>query len=257
MGFDYDTWYEKNKDKRNAARRKRYSEDQAYRERVLSETREARRQEREKRRAERSKERKASKVVVTGGWKEFKIETDEGEVTAVTIGALARSIGCSIKALRDWEGKEYIPETPYRSARGDRLYTPKMVLHIKATVEEQGLNEGTRPSRRYHTKKKIKYGKDKPVEVVLFRAGTFAKLVGRNISSVLQMEKRGVLPETPFRSGGKKVKQRLYTYDMIEAARKVFEKWDGVEEVDWKKFEREIRKAWKEQGVFRAKILSE
>lgn len=253
MGFDYSFWYECNKDKRNAARRKRYEEDAEYREKLLAQTREARRLEREKRRAERKQERKASKVVVTGGWKEFKIETRKGEVTAVTIGALARSIGCSIKALRDWERKGYIPETSHRSARGDRLYTPQMVLAIKAKVEKQGLDEATRPSRRYHTKKKIKYVGSKPVEVILFRAGTFAKLVGRNISSVLQMEKRGVLPETPFRSGG----QRLYTYEMIEAARKVFEKWGGVEDIDWKKFEGEIRKAWKEQGVFRAKILSD
>lgn len=257
MGFDYKKWYAENKAARNAARRKRYNEDEEYREKVLSETRDKRRDERAKRRAERRQERKASKVVVTGRWKEFKVETSKGEVTAVTIGALARAIGCSIKALRDWEGRGYIPETPYRSARGDRLYTPDMVLKIKAKVEKQGLSEGTRPSRRYYTSKMIKYGRDKPVEVVLFRAGTFARLVGRNISSVLQMEKRGALPETPFRCGGEKVKQRLYTHEMIEAAQEVFQKWEGVEEVDWDEFRSEIKKAWEQQGVYRAKIVSE
>lgn len=187
---------------------------------------------------------------VTGRWKEFKVKTKQGMVTAVTIGALARSVGCSIKTLRDWERKKLIPKTKHESARGDRLYTPGQVLHIKQLAEERGLLENTRPSRRYYTKKWIKYGKMKPVEVVLFRVGTFAKLVGRNISSILQMENRSALPETPFRSGD----QRLYTYDMIVAARDVFVKWEDTENVDWIKFGLEIRRAWTKQKVFNAEI---
>jgi len=252
MGFDYDIWYERNKEKRNAARRKKYAEDEDYREQVLSNTREIRRKQREERREERKAERKATRVNVTGRWKEFKIKTKQGEVTAVTIGALARSVGCSIKTLRDWERKKLIPKTRHRSKRGDRLYTPEQVLHIKELAEERGLLESTRPTRRFHTQKTVQYRTGKPVQTVMFRVGTFAKIVGRNISSILQMEKRGALPETPFRSGG----QRLYTHAMIVSARLVFMKWEGVEEINWDKFESEIRKEWTRQKVFDAEIMS-
>jgi len=100
-GFDWDAWYEKNKQRLSEKRAKRYREDSAYRAAAL----------------ERSRHQRAGKkphVVAS---------------TDVSFSQAAVAIGVSIWTLREWRRKNYFPEPLRRN--GQLWFSPEQVERLR------------------------------------------------------------------------------------------------------------------------------
>jgi DNA-binding transcriptional MerR regulator len=105
--FDYKTWWEKNKEERNAIRRAKYRQDPRYRE-----------TQKERFRAHYLETRQNiepvdRRTVVSGAGRLY-----------VTIGRVARLIGRQTNSIRRYHKMGVIPEPRFYDARGWRLYTP-------------------------------------------------------------------------------------------------------------------------------------
>jgi DNA-binding transcriptional MerR regulator len=250
MPFDFDKWYEDNRERWNSARRNRYQNDPDYRKRVLAQNQASR----EKRRCEQGidaqAQAQAQKTDPGEAWMEY--EDAEGQIW-LTIGALARALGKSVKTLRLWESKGWIPEATQRTGKGERLYTPEQILAIR----ERLLKEGRVGQRGIQTKTKSYVKVLRVAEenrpAVLFRVSALAQAAGRSTSIVLQHESKGRFPETPLRAKGG---QRLYTAEMIEAAVTAY-KWLDDQPVPkpWEKFYAKVKTGWDKLGLNDAVVM--
>jgi len=127
MSFDFKTWYAKNKEDFNAKRRARYANDPEYRAKQRARTEEWKARQRELRRAERGDAPRTRDRTIM-------VECAGGKVAMHTIGVFSERVGKSIVTLRSWERKGFLPESPFRSSRGDRLYTDAMIDVVAGIV---------------------------------------------------------------------------------------------------------------------------
>lgn len=125
----FDKWYEKNKDKVSERRKKRYEQDDEYREKRLAEAR--RHYWLKKRRAQPISLEPVDKeefppddtltIVIT-----HPKDIRKGMAVEVPVyrpGTVARLVKRSVQTIRLWGLKGYIPEVLYRAPGGARLYT--------------------------------------------------------------------------------------------------------------------------------------
>ena len=258
-------WYSKNGNTLNQSRRDRYKTDKEYRDAVLDRNRKARQKRREDTVKERAQERKASRLRVgSRSWKtvEMQVKDDDGNVSTVklfTIGALARSIGRSVQAVRLWERQKLLPEPTMRNEKGDRLYTAEDVETVRQVMEAQGKLPETLIRSRPAPKgivRKVQLDDGTVETLTLFRVGVLAEALQRTVVTVEILESKGHLPVTPFRASG--TKYRLYTLPMIEAVKKAFEARGGeIRGADeWKAFADDVRGAWQTLKVLKAQLLA-
>jgi DNA-binding transcriptional MerR regulator len=253
----FQEWYEDNCDELNKRRRERYAEDPEYRKRVQRWNRDARARRRKEAEKEERKAKQAVKIQTSGAWKTVEVEVDGVKVRMFTIGALAKATGKGISTIRVWERNGVLPETPYRSKKGDRLYTLEMVESIQAALRKAGklniavLKEKKQPA---HVERKVYFKGKGPVRMRLYKVGTLAKAVNRTVVALTQMEKRGVLPKTPLVSSS--LKYRLYTLDMIEVVQAAFDRRGGVVrgKSEWEDFYDEIVDGWTRLGIMDARL---
>jgi DNA-binding transcriptional MerR regulator len=257
----FQQWYSDNKENYNALRKRRYKEDPAYRAMVQERNRQSRERQRDKRKAERLEEKKAIKTRPTRLIRTIEAGVDAHGNTItedlLTIGAVAKALGKSVQALRLWERKGIIRRTPIISERGDRLYTIEMVEEIRKNLQEQGkLGPSTKTNGLLsYVIKNVALSSGTTARVKLFKIGTLAKCVNRSVVAIEHMEKRGLLPETPLRSGTKS-KYRLYSYPMIETTFEALESRGGdVRGEDVSALFSEIAEAWDSLGYLRASIV--
>jgi DNA-binding transcriptional MerR regulator len=253
--WKFKKWYEENKGTFNAARKERYKNDPEYKAKVLRQNQEARRRRKERAIQEGAQRRLATKVTLSPGWKEVDTLYDmEGNVvdgSGVTIGAVAGALGRSPQTLRLWEERGVIPGTPYRSGRGDRVYTMEQIAEIRELA-------GTLPKRKQRAKdaflfRSIVQADGTVRSVRLFRVGMLAEAIDRTRVALVQLERQGRLPRTPLRMANG---HRLYTYEMIIAVRDAFDNFDGRlrGEKDWMQLYASIRAAWEDQGIWGSQL---
>jgi DNA-binding transcriptional MerR regulator len=250
MGFDFKKWYEKNGDRLNKARRARYKSDPDYRKAVLETNLASRRRRQQAKNEATGVENSARRVDVQNVWR---IVEKDGE-QFFTISTLGRVLGKSIKTLRVWESKGILPETPHRSAKGERLYTSAQILDIREKLVKEGMvsYEGVRPKQDFVVRKVVSDSKLLNGDTVFFRISSVAKVVGRSVATILDLERKSRFPETPFRSGG----HRLYTIAMMESASKWFDRLDeDCSAKDWTAFYEGIMNEWDMLGVYKARII--
>jgi DNA-binding transcriptional MerR regulator len=264
--FSFKKWYEDHGDDLNRSRRKRYKVDPEYRARVQKMNRESRRRHKLEQETERRKLEKNIEIPTEKArpWKTVQASAMVGDkrvqAQLVTIGALARSLRCSVQAIRLWEKNGILPPTPLRNSKGDRLYTAEYVEMAVELLRAQGkLNEDLL-RRRYDPRnvvRDVKFADGSIKRLVLLRVGTLARAMGRTVLTVEQMEIKGLLPETPFRAS--KTQYRLYTEEMVEVASEVMRKWghDLRNDEGREKFRSEMRRRWEALKVFGAQLVEE
>ena len=256
----FQDWYKVHGEKLNESRKDRYQNDPEYREKVLAQNRKARRKKREESKSERLAQRAAQKVKPSKAWKSvnWEIEDEDGTKRVVkmfTISAVARSLDCSVQALRMWERKGIIESTPYRYSKGDRLYTVEQIEAMRKHLTKEGRvgpNKTKIKSQPYVEKKVVMAGRKRGRKTRLFRIGTMAQLVGRTVVTLEQLENKGSLPETPFRLS--EAGHRLYTLGMMKAVKKAFDKRDGEVrgEEAWQGLFSDVKASWEAMGVMGA-----
>lgn len=254
----FQEWYDDNRDDLNKRRREKYASDSVYRAKVQQWNRDARARRRKDVEKEGLRAKRAVKMQTSGAWKTVEVEVDGVMVRMFTIGALARAIGKGISTIRVWERNGTLPQTPYRSKKGDRLYTLEMVESIQVALRKAGkleisvLKEKKRPT---YVEKDVRFKRrKKPIRMRLYKIGTLAKAVNRTVVALTQMEKREVLPKTPLVSSS--LSYRLYTLDMIEAVQGAFDKRGGAirGQSEWEDFYDEIVDGWTKLGVMDARL---
>jgi DNA-binding transcriptional MerR regulator len=267
-GFSFKNWYAEHGGRLNKDRRKRYRDDPDYRKRVLAMNRTSRERRRKEQAEQRRAEREASKLKprpLPFKTVEATVTTEDGEEVQAklfTIGALARTVGCSVQAIRLWEKQGVLPPTELRNSKGDRLYTAQQVEMIYELMKQQGrLNEaeGNEPRKREKPKpfmRDVRFPNGRVENLPLFRIGVLAQAIGRTVLTVEQMEQRGALPPTPFRAAS--TRYRLYTGEMIEAVAQAMDARGGSirGKERWRSFHDDILKEWKSLGVMGASLAS-
>jgi DNA-binding transcriptional MerR regulator len=241
--FDYKEWYGKNKERVAEARRRRYETDPAYREKIHDRNLKVRTTKKRADLQVKREEDKAKKAEAETPWREVVVNGQ----TYLTIGALARVLGKSVKTLRLWETQGLIPKAQHRAARGDRLYTPEEVLDLREKLLAEGKIEDVVPAARAMGSVHGVLVRGVPVRLMLFRISVLAEAAGRSVATFLQLEDKGRFPKTPLRSVGG---QRLYTREMIEAVAKAVRQMDASCGRDWAKFYRQIHAEWERVGLF-------
>ena len=135
---DYQSeYYEKNKDKLADKAASRYKDDPEYRQRAI----EVSRKHRAKKKKERDKIRAAGELPKRKPTTSKPVYVDIGgeQVLVHRIAVLAKRIGRSVDALNKWISNGSVPQTPFRTRRGDRLYTDGMILVVKFAVQAKGI----------------------------------------------------------------------------------------------------------------------
>jgi len=252
-------WYEGHKDTFNEQRRARYANDSEYRDRVQQWNQETRRRNREEAEQEDLEVRQAVKLKSSGSWKTVDVEVDGVQVPMFTISALAKAVGKGISTIRVWEKNGTLPTTPYRSDKGDRLYTLEMIESVQKALYRAGkLERGVLKRKKgpAYVERDVKFRLlDEPVAMRLYKVGTLAKAVNRTVISVVQMEKKGCLPRTPLVTSS--IEYRLYTLDMIEAVQGAFERRGGAVrgKEEWRDLYEEIVRDWTKLGIIDARVV--
>ena len=254
----YDQWYEECGDELNARRRRRYASDPAYREKVLDWSRGAREAKRKQTGEERKRITQFRKMVQSEStWKAVDVEVDGRTVKMFTVGALARALGRSVSTIRVWERSGVIPETPYRSDRGDRLYPMSAVEKIRDVLVNRGKLEvgGIREKRgTSFVLKQVRLGSGDVLKMRLYKVSVLALAIERTSNAVLQMERLGRLPRTPLVAS--KIKYRIYTLDMIEVVRRAYlRRSSSIRGAEWGEFFEEVEEGWTVLGVMDAEVI--
>jgi hypothetical protein len=127
-------YYERKKGELSEKRKARYRRDPEVRERA----KDAARRYREKKKAER--EQMIAEGIISPSKKAVKRRKEVVLVNGVkknayTITTLAKRIGRPVYTVNSWINIGTIPKTPFRSKRGDRLYTDGMILIVKMTCQ--------------------------------------------------------------------------------------------------------------------------
>jgi len=130
-------YYQKNKGKLAEERQGRYQEDPEYRQRAI----EASRKHRAKKKKERDILRAEGKIPKRKPTESKPVyaEVDGKKIIVHRIAVLAKRIGRSVDVLNKWINCGSVPQTPFRTRRGDRLYTDGMILVVKFSVQAKGI----------------------------------------------------------------------------------------------------------------------
>lgn len=254
MAWVFANWYEKNKDKHNAKRRKRYKTDTSYQKKVKDWNATARDN---KRVAEVEVDTVApdstTQRVDHGPFRSFVID---GTVY-FTIGALAAVLNCTCQAIRGWEKAGKIPQPSRITGKYVRLYTAELIQQI---VQERQTDGGTLLSDVYEPAvsvlwRKVRFVGSKTAEMVaLFRLGVVVRVVGRAVYTLISLENEGILPRTPLTiplQDGSNGYVRLYTAEMVEGLVKAFTRYsDLTHPVIAEKFTAFVTAQWKELHIF-------
>lgn len=126
-------YYEKNRDSLSERRKRRYQEDPEYRDAAMAQARTYRK----KKRQERERLRKAGMLPppnVGGPRSPLRVLVHGEPTIAFTVGRVALEIQRSKDTLNYWTRVGLLPQTPFRSPRGDRLYTEGMVLVMRIAI---------------------------------------------------------------------------------------------------------------------------
>lgn len=253
-------WYAANGRRLNTTRRDRYSTDPAYRDKVLLQNREARKKKRAENKKERLAKKEALKVRPSRAWRAVSVEVNGKLVKMFTIGAVAKALDCSVQALRLWERKGVLTETPHRYSKGDRLYTLGQIERLRVSLTEQGrIGQGkVRVKVAPFAERKVLFkGRTRARKTRLYRIGTMAQIVGRTVVTLEQLEQKGLLPETPFRVS--EAGHRLYTVGMMKAVKEAFDRQGGEirGEEAWSVFHSEVLTSWAAMGIIGANIVED
>jgi len=239
-------------------RKKRYASDPIYRERALKWSRDFK----AKRRLETKRVVAKKPAASSPAWKKIEVEVDGVMIAMFTLGALARILGKGLSTLRMWEGKGVLPQTPYRSERGDRLYTYDQVNDIRNQLVKDG--------RVHHTFVKPRLAKPKTItkmvrdddgierRVALYRVSALAAVLNKTVSQLVVYEQRGLIPVSPLRATS--VQYRLYTPSMLQAVRAVLEMFGYPvlkATVDPKLVHARILEEWERQGMRNSVIVED
>lgn len=129
-------YYEKNREAIAERRRKKYEEDEEFRKKRLEWSRKYR--ERLQREREKRAERKGVEYVRRRGGPRKPVEVEIGGEAelAFTIRTLAKRTGRSLATIRSWRDKGLFPETPYRTQRGESLYTLRMIKALASVLRK-------------------------------------------------------------------------------------------------------------------------
>jgi len=121
----YADWYQQNRDRISKKRKRSYSDDPDYREKVLSQSAE-----------HRERQRSAPRVKVPRHQVPKRYKTgDGGEVVLYSIGFFAMFISRSVQSINEWERNGILPKTPYiQGTRRFRFYTQAMMEEVKEHV---------------------------------------------------------------------------------------------------------------------------
>jgi len=128
-------------------RRERYKNDPEYREQVKAQARAYR----AKKAIERDKALANGEPVKMGGGPRRPVDVwVNGMVQrAWTVGHVAQRINRSVAFINHLTKSEMLPPTPFRSQRGDRLWTDAMILAFKSAVHKRG--EVSQKDETFHT----------------------------------------------------------------------------------------------------------
>jgi hypothetical protein len=130
-------YYEENCESLSERRKRLYQEDPEYRQAILERVAEYRANKRQ----ERAKLRAAGKLPPShprGPRPPMKVVVNGVSTIAYTVGRMAVELNCSKDVLNYWTRIGILPKTPYRSPRGDRLYTESMAIVVKIAVSKRG-----------------------------------------------------------------------------------------------------------------------
>jgi DNA-binding transcriptional MerR regulator len=251
----YQQWYKENKDAWNAMRRNKYKNSAEYRMKV-SEWNRKHRQQRQKEHVEEQKKRVEERIIKPHRPRKFVVTMEDhsgkkASITLFTIGMLVKVLGRSAMTIRKWEDTGVIPATPIRTSRGDRFYTAEFIeLIVQLLQKKEKIGYETGPQKMVPVLKKVRF-KDGVRELKLFRISALARAIGRSIVALEYMEKRGLIPETPFKVSS--LNKRLYSYEMIEVVRKaLIDCGDRIKEDNAMHFKYLVEKGWRELGIFEA-----
>jgi hypothetical protein len=130
-------YYLDKKERISQERKQRYQEDAEYRAAILERVKEYRTELRSKR----SKLRNEGKIPPPhprGPRQPMKVIVNGVSTVAYTVGRLAEEINRSKDVINYWSRIGLLPKTPYRSSRGDRLYTECMTIVLKLAIWKRG-----------------------------------------------------------------------------------------------------------------------
>lgn len=257
MSWEFKSWYKKHGESLNDKRRKRYEEDEEYRDRVLKQNRESRRRKQKELDKEKIEERQNKKVRTSKVWREVEHDIDESNqsVKLVTVGALAKVLNRSKVGIRVLEKQGVIPPTPYRSKKGERLYTPEQIIEIRALLEKQGRLNVDRKKPRSFLMANVQLSDGSEIETPLLKIGDMAKAVGKATVTLEQMERKGVIPKTPLRLPPNR---RAYTPNQIVAVKEALDRWGQTirEQASKDAIYEEILESWSADNLVGAVVLS-
>lgn len=207
-------------------------------------------------RTARDKERKAK--YAHERWRTVHVEIEGVHANMFTIGALAHAVGKGISTLRVWEAKGLLPETPYRTGAGARLYSVEMMQQLKESLELAGKIATYKPAVggvKLHVVKTVQFAGKEPQRVKLYRVGLLATAIHRSANTIAMLEDRGGIPQTPFVTGKQGI--RLYTIEMIEAIQKAFAIRRGSIRgpLEWQCVYNEVVREWTKLGIPGAKVI--
>jgi DNA-binding transcriptional MerR regulator len=189
-------------------------------------------------------------------WRTVQIDVNGVRTSMFTIGALANAVGKAISTLRVWEEKGLLPETPYRTAQGARLYSLELMQQVQQSLEQCGKLVSLRQyGGNQAVTKTIQLEGKAPQSAKLYKVGVLALAINRTVQAVYQMEERSAIPLTPFIASAQGY--RLYTIEMIEAVQRVFEIRPGSVRgpLEWQCVFNEITRDWKKLGILGARLI--
>ena len=130
-------YYEVNKEKLAEKRRNRYQNDPEYRERIKEAARERRRRAREEREQLKVEGRLPPPKYKGGIGNPATVLLGDKMVPAYSITILADRVGKPLYVVQYWARRGLLPQTPFRSNSGSRLYTQQMINAVKRAVNRR------------------------------------------------------------------------------------------------------------------------
>jgi hypothetical protein len=132
-------YYETNREKISERKKERYQKDSKVRERA----KELARLNRAKKKAEMDKLRAEGKIPKSKPRKRnngpIYIIVNGKKCVGLSINDLAENIGRPVSTVKNWIKSGVIPDTPFKTGRGKRLYSIGMILIVKMVLQSRGI----------------------------------------------------------------------------------------------------------------------
>jgi hypothetical protein len=130
-------YYQDNREALSQERKRRYQEDPEHRKAILDRVKAYRNSLRDRR----AKLRASGKLPPShprGPREPMKVVVNGIGTVAFTVGRMAVELNRSKDVINYWTRIGLLPPTPYRSPRGDRLYTEGMAIVVKIAIGKRG-----------------------------------------------------------------------------------------------------------------------